>query len=83
MQLYDIAKMPTMMQGENILKRGGKRLRHGTYRTVYLDNHGRGRYGWRGEIQTCSAGGVVRLRKWFRFRDDALAWIHGRAYGTT
>lgn len=69
------------MQSENILKRGGKRLRHGSYKVVYWDNHGNGYHAWRGEIQTCNAGGAIRLRKWFKYRDDALAWIHGRAYG--
>lgn len=63
-----------------ILKSGGKRLRHGTYKTVYLDNHGRDkrgviRYGFRAEIQTINAGGVARLRKWFRFKEDAYRWL--------
>ena len=71
-----------MMQSENILKNGGKRLRHGSYRTVYWDNRGNGHHAWRAEIQTCNAGGAVRLRKWFNDSDDALAWIHGRAYGS-
>ena len=39
-------------QPAHILKNGAKRLRHGTYRCVYLDNHGKNKngvpqYAWR------------------------------------
>lgn len=72
-----------MNKGENIIGSGAKRLRHGTYKTVYRDNHGKGKngkiyYGYRAEIQTVSASGVVRLRAWFRSYDAAKRWINGQ-----
>lgn len=65
------------------IKPGGKRLRHGTYKTVYLDNRGKSRDGtirrdWRAEIQTIGPCGVVRLRGWFKNREDALHWLDGK-----
>lgn len=64
--------------GENIIKGGGKRVRHGSYRSVYLDNRGKGYRCWRADFQTVNAGGVVRLRAWFKNREDAIAWLNGR-----
>lgn len=63
---------------EHIIKSGGKRLRHGSYRSVYLDNRGRGRRAWRADFQTIDARGVVRLRRWFKTREDALDWLYGK-----
>lgn len=68
-----------MRNGSCIIGSGAKRIRHGSYAVVYLDNKGGGKKYWRAEIQTINAGGVVRLRKWFREREDAVAWL-GRAY---
>lgn len=62
-------------ESEHIIKNGAKRLRHGTYKSVYLDNNGKGRRYWRGEVQTINAGGVVRLRRWFKNREEAVKWI--------
>lgn len=66
------------MEECHIIGSGAKRLRHGTYRTVYLSSRGRGKpKAWRAEIQTVNAGGVVRLRGWFPTYEDARAWLDG------
>lgn len=70
------------MKESHIIGSGGKRIRKGSYKTVYLDNHGKNRngairYGGRGEIQTVNAGGAIRLRRWFKYREDAVRWING------
>ena len=62
---------------ENIIGSGAKRIRHGSYKSVYLDNNGKGYHYWRAEYQRISAGGVVRLRKWFKNKDDAYRWLKG------
>ena len=66
------------MKSENIIGSGAKRLRHGSYRSIYLDNHGLGRRMWRAEYQAVNAGGVVRLRRWFADRELAVKWLNGR-----
>lgn len=71
-----------MATEENIIGSGEKRLRHGTYKTAYRDNHGKDkngsiRYGFRGEVQTINAGGVVRIRAWFKTYDEARRWLNG------
>lgn len=72
-----------MNEESHILKNGGKRLRHGTYKSVYLDNRGKDRrgvtrYAFRADVQTVTAGGLVRLRRWFRFKEDARRWLEGK-----
>lgn len=67
-----------MMESENIIKSGNKRMRHGSYKSVYLDNNGKGRRYWRAEYQSVNAGGVVRLRKWFKDKENAFKWLRGR-----
>lgn len=57
---------------------GAKRLRHGVYRTVYMDNRGKGRKFWRAEIQRLDTTGIVRLRKWFKEYKDARNWVDGK-----
>lgn len=72
-------KMKKLLDGEShILKNGGKRLRHGSYKTVYLCSRGGGRRCWRAEYQRKDTRGVVRLRKWFSDKDQAWAWLKGR-----
>lgn len=66
------------MREENIIGSGAKRTRRGTYKSVYLDNKGKGKRYWRGDICTQDAGGCIRLRKWFKNRKDAENWINGR-----
>ena len=67
-----------MMTSEHIIKGGGKRIRHGSYKVVYLDNKGNGKRYWRAEYQTVNAGGVTRLRNWFKDKEDAFKWLRGR-----
>lgn len=64
-----------MERGENIIGSGAKRMRHGTYRSVYRDNRGGGAMYYRGEVQTCDARGVTRIRRWFRTYEEAMNWI--------
>ncbi len=69
-----------MREDTQIIGSGAKRARHGTYASIYLDNHGRTRSGsprwnWRADYQTITASGVVRLRKWFKSRKDAENWL--------
>lgn len=71
------------MNESHIIGSGGKRIRKGNYKCVYLDNHGKDkrgvtRYGWRGEIHAITPGGDVRLRAWFKTREDAQAWVDGK-----
>lgn len=63
------------MEESHIIKNGGKRIRHGSYRSVYLDSPEKGYKMWRGEYQSVRSDGVVRLRKWFRNREDAERWV--------
>lgn len=71
------------IKSENIIGSGAKRTRHGSYKTVYRDNHGRDkngniRYGYRGEIQTVCTSGVVRKRAWFKTYEDAWKWVNNK-----
>lgn len=63
----------------NIIESGVKRLRHGSYKTVYLSSRGKGLpKKWRAEIQTISPSGIVRIRAWFSDKERAFNWIKGR-----
>lgn len=68
------------MDSENIIKSGAKRLRHGSYATAYRDNHGKGRYAYRGEVQRIDTRGLVRIRKWFNNFQDAWDWAHSKRH---
>ena len=73
-----------MRTDTQIIGSGAKRARHGSYCSIYVDNRertrsGNIRWGLRAEFQTITAGGAVRLRKWFKHRADAERWLGGIA----
>ena len=65
------------MKETQLIGSGKKRTRSGTYSCVYLDSKGPGhkRKYWRADCRSFDASGAVRLRKWFKYREDALKWL--------
>lgn len=75
-----LQKVYSMIEESHIIKNGGKRIRHGSYKIVYRDYHvknkkGVVRYDYRAEIQTITLGGVLRIRKWFKTPAEAWDWL--------
>lgn len=65
------------MKGENIIGSGAKRMKHGAYKVCYRCLRYQGCYMYRAEIQTITAGGAFRKRKWFKTYDEGIRWLNG------
>lgn len=65
------------MSETQLIGSGKKRTRSRTYSCVYLDSKGPGhrRKYWRAECWSFDTSGPIRLRKWFKYREDALKWL--------